>query len=103
MAAFGIRHGRDNVSRLVQHEIGVLLGSLQDLTVHANFITPRLNLDTHLAHDVPIHADSTRADQRFCLAAGANAGGCDRFVQPYALTRAVRLRWSPLGRALPFR
>jgi len=54
-AALGVRHGRDETGRLVQHDVGLGLLRIDQFAVDLDVIMVRIGLGSEFGHDLPVH------------------------------------------------
>ena len=76
----GIAYRGHRALGLVQRNVNVALRSLQQFSVHANFVKARIGLAARLGDDVSVHAHQSCGDQLFGLAARGQPGGGQNFL-----------------------
>jgi hypothetical protein len=76
----GIRHGADDVPRLVEDDVHELLTG-NGGTVHLDPVHIRVGLGPELGHDLPVHRDPPRRDELLGLPARRDAGLSEHFLE----------------------
>jgi len=64
-AALGVRHGRDETGRFVQHDVGLGLLRVDEFTVDLDVIIVRVGLGSQFCHDLPVHPHPAFEDDIF--------------------------------------
>jgi hypothetical protein len=78
-----IRTGADHAARLVEGNIVTLARLKHRPPIEKDFVLRRVHLGSQFRHDPSVHTDSPIKDPLFACAPRADAGGGERFLQPF--------------------
>jgi hypothetical protein len=83
--AFGILYRGHEALRLVEHKVALTLGALQQLSVHADVVAPRIGLRAQFGHNLAVDLHASLFDQLFGATPAGNAGLRKDLLQPLQL------------------
>ena len=99
-AAFGVLDGGDEAAGLVEDEVAVALGALEQLAVDADVVAGGVGLGAQHGDHLAVDLDAALLDHGLGAAAAGDAGGGEDFLQAFEFGWGTRLRERTLVRRL---
>ena len=93
-AAFGIADCSDEAFGLIEHEVAVPFGTLQELAVDANVVVSGIGLGAQLGDNLAVHLDATLRNELFGMTPAGDAGLGEDFLKAIELGGRRLLRAS---------